>query len=117
MKYWIMRTADPNPLGETSLRAIVRAIREADPVNVRLGGCVESVVTCLTHRRFDRVGAMIWAHIGVGSINASPDSGSKRRCSGRGVSVTTISSVGRTDASMRWPPCAVASALPTTTCA
>ena len=59
MKYWIMRTADPRPLGETSLRAIVRAIWDADPAKVRLGGCVESVVTCLTQRRFDRLIAIV----------------------------------------------------------
>ena len=59
MKYWIMRTADPRPLGETSLRAIVRAIWDADPAKVRLGGCVESVVTCLTQRRFDRLVAIV----------------------------------------------------------
>ena len=46
--------ADPSPFGDTFLRDIVRAISEDEPVNVRLGGCVESVVTRLTHRRFCR---------------------------------------------------------------
>jgi len=46
--------ADPSPFGETSFRAIVRAICDADPENVRDGGCVESVVTVLTQRRCDR---------------------------------------------------------------
>ena len=50
MKYWIIRIPEPRPFGETSLRAIVRAICSADPVNVRVGGCVESVVTRLTQR-------------------------------------------------------------------
>ena len=59
MKYWIMRTADPTPFGETSFRAIVRAICDADPVNVCLGGCVESVVTVLTQRRFGRFRAIV----------------------------------------------------------
>ena len=54
MKYWIIRMPDPRPLGDTSLRAIVRAIWVADPLKVSRGGCVESVVTCLTHRFFDR---------------------------------------------------------------
>src|SRR5947207_15136976 len=54
MKYWTMRTADPSPFGETSLRAIVRAIFAADPVKVLFGGCVESVFTRRTQRRFDR---------------------------------------------------------------
>src|SRR2546423_10493740 len=45
---------DPGPFGETSLRAIVRAMCSADPLKVRGGGCVESVVTVLTHRRVDR---------------------------------------------------------------
>ena len=49
-----MRTADPRPFGETSFRAIVRAICDAGPVNVRGGGCVESVVTRLTQRFVDR---------------------------------------------------------------
>ena len=46
-----MRIADPSPLGETSLRDIARAIRDADPVNVPGGGCVESVLTFPTQRR------------------------------------------------------------------
>src|SRR5262247_508210 len=54
MKYWIIRMPAPRPLGETSLRAIVRAICWPEPVNVPRGGWVESVVTCLTHRRVDR---------------------------------------------------------------
>ena len=45
MKYWIMRMAEPSPFGETLLRAIVDAICRLEPVNVRAGGCVESVVT------------------------------------------------------------------------
>ena len=52
MKYWIMQMADPSPFGETSFRAIVRAICDADPANVRDGGCVESILTVLTRRRF-----------------------------------------------------------------
>src|SRR4029453_7818555 len=56
-----MRMADPSPLGETSFRAIVRAICDADPANVCGGGCVESVLTALTQRRFARFFAMdIW---------------------------------------------------------
>jgi hypothetical protein len=43
--------ADPSPLGETSFRAIVRAIWDADPAKVRAGGCVESDLTVLTQRR------------------------------------------------------------------
>jgi hypothetical protein len=39
-------------LGETSLRAIVRAMVDAEPLNVFGGGFVESVVMVLTHRRF-----------------------------------------------------------------
>lgn len=49
-----MRMPEPRPFGETSLRAIVRAIWAADPLNVRGGGWVESVVTCLTQRRVER---------------------------------------------------------------
>jgi hypothetical protein len=49
-----MRMAEPSPLGETSFRAIVRAIVNADPANVRGGGCVESVFTLLTQRRVER---------------------------------------------------------------
>ena len=41
--------ADDRPPGETSLRAIVRAMSSAEPVNVPRGGCVESVVTVRTH--------------------------------------------------------------------
>jgi hypothetical protein len=52
MKYWIMRIPELMPLGETSLRAIVRAISAALPENVPGGGCVESVVTRRTHFRF-----------------------------------------------------------------
>jgi hypothetical protein len=43
---------DPGLLGDTSLRAMVRAISAADLLNVPRGGCVESVVTSRTHRRF-----------------------------------------------------------------
>ena len=39
------------PRGDTSFRAIVRAIWAADPENVPRGGCVESVVTVRTHWR------------------------------------------------------------------
>src|SRR5262249_32978190 len=46
-----MRMADPSPCGDTSFRAMVRAICDADPANVRDGGCVESVLTVLTQRR------------------------------------------------------------------
>ena len=41
---------DPGPFGDTFLRAIVRAIFSADPVNVPRGGAVETVLTFLTHR-------------------------------------------------------------------
>ena len=53
-----MRTPEPKPLGETSLRDIVRAIWAADPVKVRGGGWVESVLTCLTQRLLERFFAM-----------------------------------------------------------
>jgi hypothetical protein len=43
------------PFGETSFRDMVRAICSAEPVNVRPGGCVESVFTRRTHRFFDRL--------------------------------------------------------------
>src|SRR5262245_59506699 len=43
--------ADPSPFGETSFRAILRAISDADPVKVRGGGWVESVLTLRTQRR------------------------------------------------------------------
>lgn len=43
--------AEPSPLGETSLRDIVLAMAEAEPMNVPAGGWVESVVTDRTHRR------------------------------------------------------------------
>ena len=49
-----MRMPEPTPFGETSLRAIVRAICSAEPMNVRAGGCVASVVTCRTQRFVDR---------------------------------------------------------------
>jgi hypothetical protein len=49
-----MRMPEPRPLGETSFRAIVRAIVFAEPMKVRGGGWVESVFTCRTHRRLDR---------------------------------------------------------------
>ena len=52
--------ADPSPFGETAFRAIVRAICDADPANVRGGGCVESVLTLLTQRRCGRFLAMAW---------------------------------------------------------
>ena len=53
-----MRMADPSPFGETSFRAIVRAICAADPAKVRGGGCVESVLTLLTQRRCEPFLAM-----------------------------------------------------------
>ena len=49
-----MRIPEPGPFGDTSLRAIVRAIRSAEPVNVRAGGWVELVMTCRTQRFVDR---------------------------------------------------------------
>jgi hypothetical protein len=48
-------------------------------------------------------------------IRASPLAASLWRCRCWGDSRSTTSSVGRTCASMRWPPCAVPSALPSTT--
>jgi hypothetical protein len=62
MKYWIIRMAEPSPFGETSLRAIVRAIWAADPMNVRDGGCVESVVTRLTQRFVVRFFVILVGH-------------------------------------------------------
>jgi hypothetical protein len=52
MKYWIIRIPDRIPFGETSRRAIFLAMSLADPVKVRGGGCVESVVTFRTHFLF-----------------------------------------------------------------
>src|SRR5439155_9898805 len=49
-----MRIPEPRPFGETSLRAIVLAIWAADPLKVRGGGWVESVVTRLTQRFVER---------------------------------------------------------------
>jgi hypothetical protein len=40
-----MRMADPRPFGETSSRAIVRAISAADLVKIPDGGNVETVLT------------------------------------------------------------------------
>src|SRR6185437_7684181 len=54
--------------------------------------------------------------IGYGTISARPDSGSSFLRSFSGFSVSTISQVGRTQASTRWPPWAVPSRLATTTC-
>src|SRR6185437_6251448 len=51
------------------------------------------------------------------SISARPEIGSLRRRRWAGVSVITTSSVGRTCASMRWPPSAAPSARPRTICA
>jgi hypothetical protein len=51
MKYWIIRMPEPRPFGDTSRRAIFRAMSVAEPVNVLGGGCVESVVTRRTHFR------------------------------------------------------------------
>src|SRR5262245_30321308 len=65
-----MRMADPRPFGETSLRAIVRAICDADPENVRDGGCVESVLTVLTQRRPGRCVAMTWTPEASARCNA-----------------------------------------------
>jgi hypothetical protein len=45
MNNWIMRIPEPMPLGETRLRAIVRAICSADLVKVFGGGAVETVFT------------------------------------------------------------------------
>jgi hypothetical protein len=50
MKYWTIRIAEPSPFGDTSLRAIVRAISSADFVNMPGGGAVETVSTLLTQR-------------------------------------------------------------------
>jgi hypothetical protein len=50
----IIRIPDPSPRGDTCLRAMVLAISAAEPVNVRSGGCVESVVTPRTHLRAQR---------------------------------------------------------------
>src|SRR5438105_10774523 len=49
-----MRNPEPTPFGEQSLRAMVRAICVAEPLNVRAGGSVESVVTRQTHCFFER---------------------------------------------------------------
>ena len=49
-------------------------------------------------------------------MSASPLSASFRLCRCRGDSVSTTSNVGRTYASMRWPPIAMPSARLTTTC-
>jgi hypothetical protein len=38
MKYWIIRIPDPIPRGDTSFRAMVLAISEAEPLNVPRGG-------------------------------------------------------------------------------
>ena len=49
-----MRTAEANPLGDTSGLDIISAISCAGRVNVPGGGKVETVVTVCTHgRRFD----------------------------------------------------------------
>src|ERR1051326_1316032 len=49
------------------------------------------------------------------AIKARPVCSSVLRCKCTGDSTTMTSSVGRTWASIRWPPCAVPSDLPTTT--
>ena len=54
-----MRTADPNPLGDTSGLAMMSAISWAGRVNVSGGGNVETVVTvCTQPRRFGVLGKM-----------------------------------------------------------
>lgn len=71
MKYWIIRTPDPIPPGDTSFLAIVRAIWAADPENVPRGGCVESVVTVRTHLRvFLRLGEVRFRAVLVGITHA-----------------------------------------------
>src|SRR6266545_3740663 len=84
MKYWIIRIPDPIPPGDTFLRAIVRAISVADPLNVPAGGCVESVVTSRTHFRFDppRFVATVVRPLCVFDIEASPDAPCSRQKSG-----------------------------------
>jgi hypothetical protein len=57
---------EPIPFGDTSFRAIVFAICCADPLNVPHGGCVESVLTSLTHLRLGRLVAA------MGQLSASP---------------------------------------------
>src|SRR6516165_5613302 len=47
-----MRMPDPGPLGDTRFDASERAISSGDFVNKPSGGCVESVLTSLTQRRF-----------------------------------------------------------------
>lgn len=49
MKYVSMRIPEAGPLGETSFEASVRAITGALLVKRPSGGCVESVLTFLTH--------------------------------------------------------------------
>ena len=50
MKYWIIRMADPIPLGLTFLVAMMRAIVSASFVKVPSGGNVETVFTSRTQR-------------------------------------------------------------------
>jgi hypothetical protein len=66
--------ADPSPFGETSFRAMVRAICDADPANVCGGGCVESVLTLLTQRSRDRFLAMTCFCYGVTITDGDVDS-------------------------------------------
>jgi hypothetical protein len=68
------------PRGDTSLRAMVLAIWAADPENVPAGGCVESVVTPRTHRRF-RVRAVVEADgIDLVQPRCGPVVASQRSC-------------------------------------
>jgi hypothetical protein len=46
-----MRTAEPNPFGDTSGVDMIFAISPAGRANVPGGGNVETVVTVCTHRR------------------------------------------------------------------
>jgi hypothetical protein len=55
MKYVSIRMPDPGPFGETFREARVLAMVGASFVKRPAGGCVESVVTAPTHRRFVRV--------------------------------------------------------------
>ena len=52
MKYVSIRNPDAGPFGETLLEASVRAIVAASFVNRPSGGCVASVLTFDTQRRF-----------------------------------------------------------------
>jgi hypothetical protein len=56
MKYVSILMPEPGPFGETLFEANVRAMVAAFFVNNPAGGCVESVFTCATQRRFLDVG-------------------------------------------------------------